>query len=58
MLQNSPIRNAGRTWTRDNSQKANRFQKHLEMIFQPNDEEEDDDKWIIPITESINIVSL
>lgn len=43
MLQNSPIRNAGRTWTRDNLHKANRFQKHLEMIFQPNDE----DKWMI-----------
>lgn len=54
ILQNPPIRNADRTWARNNVQKACRFAEHLQTTFQSNDGEDLED-WYVPEPEDVEI---
>ena len=54
IAQNPPIRNADRSWARNNLQKACRFAEHLQMTFRPNDGDDLQD-WNEPKQENIII---
>jgi hypothetical protein len=53
-LHNPPIRTPGRTWVKDNQQKAEAFANYLEQTFQPS-ENQDEPQLLEQVGEEMDI---